>query len=149
MHRSYTAREPEPLNGTSTGLGRRAGKLQANRHLSVDRHLAGQEPGSPERFIQPGFDVQHVVRGVGEPVMTVYARGVPCYDEVVAEAARSARRALAGPSQVDRTGERIRRAVRQALGDMLGDRPTVDVSVVDIGPEPALRRPERDGKQQG
>ncbi|MEQ9320710.1 MAG: ribonuclease J, partial [Polyangiaceae bacterium] len=122
-----------------------SGKVATNAGVVLDEETLRER----RKLGRSGVVTLTVVRGVGEPVMTVYARGVPCYDVVVAEAARSARRALAGPSQVDRTGERIRRAVRQALGDMLGDRPTVDVSVVDIGPEPALRRPERDGKQQG
>ena len=122
-----------------------AGKVATNAGVVLDDETLRER----RKLGRSGVVTLTVVRGLGEPVMTVYARGVPCYDEVVAVAARSARRALAGPSQVDLTGERIRRAVRQALGDLLGDRPTVDVSVVDMARQPALGRAERDGKQDG
>jgi ribonuclease J len=105
-----------------------AGKVATNAGVTLDEETLRER----RKLGRSGVVTLTVVRGAGEPVMTVYARGVPRYDDVVAEAARSARRALAGSESADRAGERIRRAVRRSLGDLLGERPTVDVSVVDI-----------------
>jgi hypothetical protein len=37
-----------------------------------------------------------------------------------------------GPNQADLLRERVRRAVRQRLGELLGQRPAVDVMMVDL-----------------
>ncbi|HHH28670.1 MAG TPA: ribonuclease J [Polyangiaceae bacterium] len=133
----------------ATGLGRDgavpAGKVATNAGLVLDEETLRER----RKLGRCGVVTLTVVRGVGDLVLTVYARGVPSYDEVVALAARSARRALEGPPRAELAGERVRRAVRQALGDLLGERPTVDVSVLDMRPEPALRKPRGDGKEEG
>jgi mRNA degradation ribonuclease J1/J2 len=106
-----------------------SGRVSRHHGLCIDDEVLRQR----RALGREGLVVVAVVLGLGEGSPRVSARtfGVPLGDEVVRVAERAARAALSRPTRRDGLDqvERVRRSVRQRVGELLGQRPIVEVSI--------------------
>jgi ribonuclease J len=102
-----------------------AGKVAINKNVVLEDDVLSER----RRLGRAGVVVVVVMLESGQVVrVAVSAHGVPCHERVVAESERIARSTVAsGTSAVE-----ARRSLRQRLEELIGSRPTVDLTIVEL-----------------